>query len=92
MLPRQGAELILPSAAAGEGLGLVSRLLQVARDKGSRASLGHPHHHMADERGTTCCPIFMPSGPAFPCPCEQGQLDCAAQVKCSTLSPECFHR
>lgn len=40
--------------------------------------------------GRTCSPIFLPTWPAYPCTCKQGQLYCTAEMRCRNLFPECF--
>lgn len=65
VLPRPCAGYaLLSAAAAGDGLGQVPRLLQVARGEGRRASFSPPCCHMANERGGACSPVLTPSGPA----------------------------
>lgn len=55
----QARVTVLSSAAAGEQLSQVPHLLQVASSKGRRA-FPHPHHHMRNQKGTTCSPILSP--------------------------------
>lgn len=51
VLPRQGAEPMLPSTEAGEGSGQVPHLLQESRGEKRRAFFPPPCHHMEDKRG-----------------------------------------
>lgn len=101
MLFRWGAGATFPCAAAGEGQeqllllwpqGQLSHLSQVAMDKWRRAQFPHPCHHIPYKSVVTHYPMFPPSDPARSCPYEHGQLSCAAQVRCRTLSPECFRQ
>lgn len=57
---------------------------------GEVASFHHLYHHIPYNRSMTCSPIFIPSGPSCPFPCEQGLIYCATQLRCRMLSPTCF--
>lgn len=73
-----GLQSVLPNAAVGEGLGPWE------------ASFHCLAHHMADERGTTCSPIFQYLRFRLPVPPWQGDLYCVTQMRCRTFSTEFF--
>lgn len=58
LLPRRGRASTFLSAVAGKGEGQLPRLPQVTGQEG-RASFPYPHHHMADERGSTPSPMLI---------------------------------
>jgi hypothetical protein len=54
----------------------------------STALVSSPMLHLTWARASS--PALMSIGLAYPCPCHQGQLYCAAQVRCRICSSEYY--